>query len=35
MLQMCSVVSQLTKQLTRVVDCIATFGHIARDDDYR
>mmetsp|Transcript_7580 Transcript_7580/g.13216 ORF Transcript_7580/g.13216 Transcript_7580/m.13216 type:complete len:782 (+) Transcript_7580:21-2366(+) len=35
MLQMCAVISTFTKQLTRVADCIACFGHIARDDDYK
>lgn len=35
MLQFCAVISQLCSQLTRIADCIASFGHIVRDDDYR
>ena len=34
MLQLCATMLALTKQLQRVADGIANFGHIARDDDY-
>jgi hypothetical protein len=34
MLQLCATMLALTKQLQRVADGIANFGHITRDDDY-